>query len=68
MMEIIKKFEEENILNKTDANNLKGTATVDINRLHAFVHHLNAHPTTQDLIALWGKFKNYIINCLVYKK
>lgn len=68
MMEVIKYFEGENILSKTEINNLKGTATVDINTMHAFVHHLNAHPTTQDLIALWGKFKNYIYNCLVYEK
>ena len=67
MMDVVGFFEKEKILNKSDSNNLKGTATVDINRLHAFVHNLNAHPTPQELISLWGKYKNYIINCLMYK-
>ena len=48
----------------TEANILKGTANIDINTLHSFVHNLNAHPTEKDLVSLWGKFKNYIVLCL----
>lgn len=67
MMDIICFLEDEKFLNKNEANNLKGTANIDINRLHAFVHNLNAHPTPQELISLWGKYKKYITNCLTYK-
>lgn len=67
MMDIICFFESEKIFNKNEANSLKGIANVDISRLHAYVHNLNAHPTTQELISMWGKYKKYIINCLTYK-
>ena len=67
MMDIVCFLEDEKFLNKNEANNLKGTANIDINRLHAFVHNLNAHPTPQELISLWGKYKKYITNCLTYK-
>lgn len=67
MMDVICFLEDESFFNKTEANNLKGTANIDINRLHAFVHYLNAHPTPQELISIWGKYKKYIINCMTYK-
>lgn len=66
MIDVVGFFETKKIFNKTDANSLKGICPADINRLHAFVHNLNAHPTTQELISLWGRYKNYIINCLTY--
>lgn len=60
MIKVIGYLETNKFLNSTESNKLKGTANVDINNLHSFVHDLNSHPTKLDLVSLWGKFKKYI--------
>jgi hypothetical protein len=61
---VINNLQKIPYLSVSETNILKGKCGTMVNKMHTFVHGANAHPTSQDLIALWGEFKNYIIGSL----
>jgi hypothetical protein len=61
---VIKELQNISYFSASEASILEGKCGTMINKMHAFVHGTNAHPTSHDLIALWGDFKKYITGSL----